>query len=132
MLFAKRVFFWSGVCGLIGLTPVYFLESRLNQFVPPPITHPEYFYGFLGVALSWQVAFLIISRDPVRYRALMIPSILEKFAFGLGSWALLAAGRIPTGAVLPGTLDLALGALFVLAFLRTDPSPRPLRPGGAS
>ena len=64
MLFEKRVFFWSGVYGLVVLTPLYFLESRLNEISPPPIAHPEHFYGFVGVALSWQVAFLIISRDP--------------------------------------------------------------------
>ena len=45
------------------------------------ITHPEYFYGFIGVGLAWQVAFLIIATDPRRYRPLIIPSIIEKFSF---------------------------------------------------
>ena len=119
MVFAKRVFFWSGVYGLVVLTPLYFLESTLNEMAPPPIAHPEYFYGFVGLALSWQVVFLIISRDPVRYRLLMIPSMLEKFSFGVGALVLFAAGRISVQTALSGTMDLALGALFVAAFLRT-------------
>ena len=119
MVFAKRVFFWSGVYGLAVLTPLYFLESKLNELAPPPITHPEHFYGFLGAAVAWQVAFLVISRDPVRYRLLMIPAILEKLSYGVGGLALFAAGRIPAQAILGGTVDLVLGALFVVAFLKT-------------
>lgn len=122
MLFAKRVFFWSGVYGLVVLAPLYFLESTLNEVAPPPIAHPEHFYGFVGVALAWQVAFLIISRDPVRYRLLMIPSIIEKLSFGVGTWALLLTGRIPVQPVLGGTVDLVLAVLFVMAFLRTVPA----------
>jgi hypothetical protein len=122
MLFAKRVFFWSGVYGLVALTPLYFLESMLNELAPPPIVHPEHFYGFVGVALSWQIAFLIISRDPVRYRLLMIPSILEKLSFGVGGWVLFIAGRSPAQTVLGGTVDLALAALFMAAFFRTAPT----------
>ena len=122
MLFAKRVFFWSGVYGLVVLTPLYFLESTLNEVAPPPIAHPEHFYGFVGVALSWQVAFLIISRDPVRYRLLMIPAMLEKLSFGLGTWALFMMGRIPAQPVLGGTADLVLAVLFLAAFLKTAPA----------
>jgi hypothetical protein len=61
-VFAKRVFFRAGVYGLIVLVPLYFLEDRLGRIFPPPLTHPEDFYGFIGVALAWQLAFLTISR----------------------------------------------------------------------
>jgi hypothetical protein len=50
----------------------------IGQKDPPPITHPGLFYGFVGVALVWQVVFIIVATDRVRYRPLMIPSILEK------------------------------------------------------
>ena len=68
MNFAKWVFLLAGIYGLLVVTPQFFLEQRVNRDYPPAITHPEYFYGFAGVALAWQVAFLIISRDPARYR----------------------------------------------------------------
>ena len=70
MIFARRVFLIAGIYGLLVLLPLYFMEARIGRDQPPAITHPEYFYGFLGVAVSWQVAFLVISRDPVRFRPL--------------------------------------------------------------
>lgn len=54
---------------------MYPLEDRIGRDLPPPITHPEYFYDSIGVTIAWQVAFLVIARDPVRYRVLMIPAI---------------------------------------------------------
>jgi hypothetical protein len=58
----------AGIYGLIVLVPQLFSESRIARDYPPVITHPEYFYGFLGVAIAWQLCFLVIAKDPVRYR----------------------------------------------------------------
>src|SRR5689334_16082459 len=69
--FASRVFLGAGIYGVIALLPQYFLEKKLGQDFPPPLTHPEHFYGFIGVALAWQLVFLTISRDVQRYRPLM-------------------------------------------------------------
>ena len=77
MTFSKRVFFWSGVYGIIVLFPMYFLENKIGLDFPPAINHPEHYYGFIGVALAWQLAFLMIARDPVRFRPLMIPAIVR-------------------------------------------------------
>ena len=123
MPFARRVFQWAGVYGLIVLLPQYFLEAKVGRDYPPPITHPENFYGFIGVALAWQVAFLLIARDPTRYRLLMIPSALEKFAFGVATILLFSAGRVPGMVVAFGTIDLLLGILFLVAFRRTGSLP---------
>ena len=75
----------AGIYGLAVLLPQYFMEERLGRDFPPPLNHPEHFYGFIGVATAWQVAFLIISRDPARYRLMMIPGMLEKASFGLAA-----------------------------------------------
>lgn len=101
------------------LLPQYFLESRTGRDFPPPITHPEYYYGFLGVAVAWQVAFLIIARDPARFRPIMIAAILEKASFGLAAVALFLAGRLSGQLLAAGMLDLLLGALFAIAYVRT-------------
>ncbi len=116
MRFASRVFFWAGVYGLVSLVPQYFLEARVGMDYPPPITHPEYFYGFIGVALAWQLAFLAISRDPLRYRLLMLPAIIEKLSFGLAAVVLFLLGRVPTAIIVFGAIDLTLAVLFTLAF----------------
>jgi hypothetical protein len=121
MTFAKRLFLFAGVSGLVLILPMYFMENRIGRDTPPAVTHPEFFYGFLGVGAAWQVAFLVIARDPARFRPLMIPAILEKATFGFAVIALFLAGRVP-GMVLGFALfDLALGVLFVVAYVRTTP-----------
>jgi hypothetical protein len=86
---------------------------------PPPITHPGFFYGFVGLGLAWQVAFIIIATDPVRYRPLMIPCVLEKVSWGAAMIVLVLQGRMhPSDLVFAGT-DLLLGILFVIAYLKT-------------
>lgn len=119
MTFAKRVFLIAGIYGLVVLLPQYFLEGQLGRDYPPPVTHPEHYYGFVGVGIAWQVLFLIISRDPVRYRLAMLAGVLEKFSFGIAVWVLYFQHRVPQVIVGAGTIDLALGVLFILAFRRT-------------
>lgn len=119
MAFARRTFLIAGVYGLVALLPMYFLEGRIGRDAPPPIAHPEFFYGFLGVAVAWQAAFLVITRDPVRFRPLMLPAVLEKASFGLPSIALWLGGRLTAPMLAAGLIDLALGVLFVVAYLRT-------------
>jgi hypothetical protein len=119
MAFARRTFRIAGVYGLLVLLPLYFLEARIGRDTPPPITHPEHFYGFVGVAVAWQVAFLVIARDPVRFRPLMIAGVLEKASFGVPAVALWLGGRLATSVLAFGLIDLALGVLFVVAYLRT-------------
>jgi len=119
MKFAKRVFLIAGIYGLIVLLPLYFLEAKTGRDYPPPITHPEYYYGFIGVAVAWQIVFLILSRDPLRYRPMMIPAILEKAVFGIPAVVLFLQRRISTLTLAAGLVDLLLGVLFILAYLNT-------------
>ncbi len=121
MNFARRVFLVAAIYGFVVLLPQYFLEDKTGRDFPPAITHPEYFYGFIGVALAWQIVFVIISRDPARHRAIMIPAIVEKAGFGFAAIALFLAGRLNTQMLGAGLLDLVLGALFVVAYTRTAP-----------
>jgi hypothetical protein len=113
------VFLIAGIYGLVVLLPHYFLETYIGRDQPPAITHPEFFYGFVGVASAWQVAFLIIARDPARYRLIMIPSMLEKVSFGVAAIVLYAQGRLVPAMLLAGILDLAWAALFLVAYRRT-------------
>ncbi len=117
--FARRVFFWAGVYGLIVLAPQYLIELGLGPPLPGPIAQPEHFYGFIGVALAWQVVFLCIARDVQRYRLLMLPAILEKLVFGIPVLLLFSAGRVGVDVLVFGCIDLALGLLFALSFRAT-------------
>ena len=117
--FARRVFHVAGVYGILVLLPQYFLEDKLGEDYPPPITHPEHFYGFIGIALAWQFVFLLIARDVQRYRLLMLPAILEKLAFGVPTLALFAQHRVATPVLVAASIDLILAILFTLAYRAT-------------
>src|SRR3989337_1379348 len=119
MIFSRRGFLISATYGFLVLLPQYFLEEKTGRDFPPAITHPEYFYGFIGIAVAWQIVFLIISRDPVRYRPLMPVAVVEKVAFGVPAIALYLNGRLSGQMVGAGILDLILSALFVVAYART-------------
>jgi len=123
-MFAKRVFRWAGVYGLLVVGPQFFLEAKTSRDFPPAITHPEYYYGFIGTVVAFQVAFLVIATDPVRYRPLMIPSILEKAFFGLGMPLLYLQHRIPAVILVFSSIDLLLGVLFAVAWVRTSAGDR--------
>ena len=54
MKFAKIVFTTAGVWGFLVLSPLYFMLDIVGQKYPPPVTHPDFYYGFLGLAIAWQ------------------------------------------------------------------------------
>jgi len=78
MKFSRFVFIAAGVWGVVVLAPLFFLVDISGRQYPAPGSYPQFFYGFLAVALAWQVAFFVIGSDPARFRPLMIPAILEK------------------------------------------------------
>jgi len=119
MKFAKIIFYVAGICGLIALFPQYFMKAKNSRDFPPPITHPEYYYGFIGIALAFQILFLIIARNPLQYRAAMIPSVIEKFSFGIAAIVLFLQNRLAIPLFAAGLIDLMFGSLFIAAFLKT-------------
>ena len=119
MKFAKLVFRVAGIYGLLVLVPQFFLEAKIGRDTPPPITHPEFFYGFICVAVAWQVLFLVLSRDPVRYRPMMIPAMLEKIGFPIAVVILYLQGRLATMIFAPASADLILFVLFALSYRKT-------------
>lgn len=122
MKFAKIVFWIAGIWGLLVITPLYFMFNLIGEKDPPPITHPGFYYGFVGCALAWQVAFCFMATDPLRYRPLMIPSIMEKATYAVAILTMVLQGRTnPRDLLFAGT-DSLLGILFVMAYFKTRPS----------
>ena len=123
MKFARIVFWIAGIWGFLILTPLYFMFDAIGRQDPPPITHPGFYYGFISVGLAFQVIFLFIARDPVRFRPMMIPSMVEKFGYGASLLVLYLQRRLhPSDLVFAG-VDVLFGLLFLGAFLRTAPQP---------
>lgn len=119
MKFAKWSYLVAGIYGVIVLLPQYLLEDKIGRDYPPPITHPEHFYGFIGAALAWQIVFLIVSRNPARYRPIMIASIVEKYSFGIATIALYIQGRLAAATLTFGLIDSILGTLFLISYWKT-------------
>ncbi|MGA7855661.1 MAG: hypothetical protein WCA15_20245 [Candidatus Acidiferrales bacterium] len=122
MKFARWVFLVAGIYGLLMITPLYFMEAFINKQTPPAISHPEFFYGFVGVGLAWQILFLVVASDPQRFRPMMLPSILEKISYGIALIVLHQQQRIPASSFRIGMIDWIFAVLFMISFLRTPKS----------
>lgn len=118
-MFAKWVFRLSGIYGILVVGPMYFLERWLDAHYPPAITHPEFYYGFAGVTLAWQLVYLAISTDPVRYRPLMLVGVLAKGSYIIAVAWLFLQHRIAAGLASSAFGDLFWAILFIVSYLRT-------------
>jgi hypothetical protein len=127
VIFARRVFKIAAIYGIIVLLPQYFMEKKIAIDFPPPLTHPEHFYGFIGIALVWQILFFLIAADPIRYRTLMPVAILEKLAFAVPCFVLYLQGRLSAVILVPGSVDLLLAILFAISYVSTPKETQPLQ-----
>jgi hypothetical protein len=123
MKFARIVFGIAAAYGLIVLTPMYFLVGAVGRSAPPPVTHPEFYYGFVGVGLLWQLVFALIAKDPVRYRPVMLLAILEKFIYTIPVVILYQRGQAALSILEPSLVDPVFGVVFIVAYLRTPKQP---------
>ncbi len=131
MRFAHLTFQIAGIYGVLVVTPLFFLEKTFNATSPVVITHPEYYYGFACVTFAWQVLFLVVARDPVRYRAIMLMGVVEKIS-GLAFILLVLLQRAPPALLLLGSIDVLLGIAFLMSYLRTPATPAYTAPGVAA
>ena len=114
--FAKRVFWWAGIYGLIVMIPCYGVE--LVGTPPFDIGEPAIFYGFVGVVLAFQVLMFVIAGDPLRYRPAMLAACLDKLAFGVPGLTFSLTGRGSASFVPFSLIDLLWFALFAAAWWR--------------
>ena len=114
----------AGIFGLVILPPMYFLEGFYGRQIPPEINHPELYYGFVGVTLSWQIVYVLIGLDPLRYQPLMLLAALAKASFVAAVGVLVAMGRTAVGPALLVAPDLVFAALFIYAFVLTSRTAR--------
>ena len=119
MQFAKWVFRLAGIYGIVTVAPLYLAEGAIAR-ATVPISHPEYFYGFVGLCVVWQIMFLLISRDPSRWRPAMPVALLEKLSFSLPVFALYAAGRVDSSVTVFASIDLVWAALFAVSYIRSE------------
>lgn len=119
MTLARVVFYAAGVWGIVVLTPLYVLVDLTGRQYAAPVDYPHFFYGFLSVAMAWQIAFLVIGSSPARFRPLMIPAIIEKLGYVMGVAILYGQGRLSVADATTAGPDLVLGVCFLVAFVMT-------------
>ena len=108
MNFVRIIFGLAAAWGFLVLVPGLFAEAG---------PRPEYYYGFVGLALVFQLVFVMIAIDPVRFAPLIPIAVLEKLAFFLPVTLLYAQGRVAMGPVfVGGMVDGLLMLLFLLAW----------------
>jgi len=118
MRFATWTYRLAAIWGVLVLTPLLFLQKQVEAQTTP-FTHVEYYYGFLAVALTFQVVFFMISRDPARFRPLMPITTLEKWSWGAVAWIAFLKGLTQPQVVFFATVDMALGLVFLVAWTKT-------------
>ena len=72
--------------------------------------------------MVWQLAFILIARDPIRFRPMMIPAILEKLVYSIPVIILVLQKRMHPADLVFSATDLLLGVLFLIAYVRTPRS----------
>jgi len=114
---ARYIFLISGIYGITILVPQLFRE---NAFAP--LTHPEFFYGFILVTLAFQVLYLVISSDPLKYRYIMLPGMISKGAYITSCIILFLNGRLNKEILIASSPDLLMLGLFIYCFIITVPN----------
>jgi hypothetical protein len=127
MRFTRIVYTVAAVYGVVVLLPLYFLLNRIGREAPPAVTHPEFFYGFIGLALLWQFVFLLIARDPVRYGPVIPLTILEKLAYAVPGFLLYSQGKLHPRMLFGPAIDALLCILFVAAYFAMQRAKAPAR-----
>jgi hypothetical protein len=116
--FSRMVFLVAGVFGLLLLVPLAYSAIVDSQtFLPALGGGGLFFLDFVLQYLFWQVLYLVLATDPVRYRPMMIPAFFSQVIGVLNpQWLYLYGFRywIPVAVV-----EAALAILFVVAYFTT-------------
>jgi hypothetical protein len=116
---SRNIFRISGVYGILILVPQLFRESAFAGGTQ--LTHPEFFYGFFLVSLAFQVLFLIISTDPLKYRDAMLACFLEKGGHFISCLLLFLQKRVSAEMMIASSPDALMLCLFIYSYITITP-----------
>ncbi|HTH81564.1 MAG TPA: hypothetical protein VL490_01440 [Mucilaginibacter sp.] len=111
----QYIFLISGVYGILMLLPQFFRE---NIFAP--LTHPEFFYGFLIVTMGFQAIFLLIASNPARYRQAMLVCLIPKAGFVSTCYLLFIQNRLAKDMFITSFGDMLMLLLFCYSYIITS------------
>ncbi len=122
MTFARWVFLTAGVLGLLPVGPLAY-EALVNgaDLLPDASEMGLFVVVFLFQYVCWQILFIILAGDPVRYRPMMIPAFFAEITAPLNPLWLFLYGFQPW--VFSAVIYLVLAVLFAAAFWLTGREP---------
>jgi hypothetical protein len=80
------------------------------------LMRPEYYYGFIGAAASFQLVYLTIGGNPVRFRPLMPLTLIAKLSFTIPVVILFLFGRVDLITLIMASIDALIGLAFLWAW----------------
>ena len=115
MKFARWVFLIAGILGLLPVLPLAYDTIANGEAILPDFASMGLFFCVVVFQyVCWQILYIVLASDPVRYRLMMIPSFFAKvsapfnpiwlFLYGFNYW-------IPIAVV-----DVVFAILFLIAF----------------
>jgi hypothetical protein len=119
MRFARYVFLSAGVLGLLLAVWSVYTVVVYGQTTVPDVARTVglSFCGSFFLYVCWQVLYVMLSRDPSRYRPTMIVAFLAELAAPVcPAWLYLYGIKLWIPIVVA---HLALAALFLVAFWLT-------------
>lgn len=100
-----------------AVAAAYGLIATLSLYAGPALGADTLMrYAFAGAAAATQLAYLLIARDPIRYRMLIPVGIASKISFAVPA-ALVATRTGADGLLAAAALDLLLATFFAIAFV---------------
>ena len=110
MRLARWTFALAGIYGLIATLSLY-IGMELT-------TDTLWRFVFAGAAAATQLAYLLIARDPLRYRWVIPVGIASKLSYATPVSLLFARGGVAASTFGFALIDLTLAALFAISFVR--------------
>jgi hypothetical protein len=118
MRLAKWIFLLAGVLGLLFTVPLLFAENSMGA------RQAEFYYGFVCLDICWQIMYLFLSSNPIRYRPMMIPAFLAKSSGTIALTWLYLLARVSTQWIVIGALDGIFAVSFAIAYWSTRDHPK--------
>jgi hypothetical protein len=117
MKLARWIFLIAGVFGLLSTVPLAFSAKMMGA------RQPEYYYGFVFLDICWQILYLFLASNPVRYRPIMIPAFLAKSSGTVALTWLYLLGRVSVQWVVIGVVEGVFALFFLAAHRATRSGP---------
>jgi hypothetical protein len=115
---ARWIFIIAAIYGIPVLGSWFFYTPHMVGHASTQ--QPEIYYGFAGLGVAWQVVFLLIASDPIRYRPLMLIAALgEKFLFSGMLIVLLIRHIAQRHWIPPAVIDFTFGVGFLASYFLT-------------